>query len=49
MPITDDEEDEYKSEDLGGNDAEISKYLISIVIENLGSLNLNTSKLHPLF
>jgi hypothetical protein len=34
MPISDDdEEDDYKSEELGRNDAEISKFLI--VIEKL--------------
>jgi hypothetical protein len=44
MPISDDEEDDYKSEELGRNDAEISKFLI--IIENSGVLILNISSLH---
>jgi hypothetical protein len=30
MPITDDEEDEHKSEDFSGNDAEISKFFNTV-------------------
>lgn len=33
MPITDDEEDEHKSEELGGSDVEISKF--SNTVEDL--------------
>jgi hypothetical protein len=42
MPISDDEEDEYKSEELGANDAEISKFLIAI--ESFRNPNLNISR-----
>lgn len=30
MPITDDEEDEHKSEEFGGSDVEISKFLNTV-------------------
>jgi hypothetical protein len=40
MPITDDEEDEYKSEEMGANDAEISKFVIAV--ENFGGPNLTS-------
>lgn len=30
MPITDDEEDEHKSEEFGGSDVEISKFLSTV-------------------
>jgi len=33
MPITDDEEDEHKSEEFGGSDVEISKF--SSMVEDL--------------
>jgi hypothetical protein len=42
MPISDDEDDEYKSEETGANDAEISKFLIAT--ESLGSPNINISR-----
>jgi hypothetical protein len=39
MPISDDEDDEYKSEETGANDTEISKLLIAI--ERFGKPNLS--------
>jgi hypothetical protein len=39
MPISDDEDDEYKSEEMSANDTEISKLLIAV--ESFGSPDLN--------